>query len=167
MNVVIDALKKGENDENVIALIGELPPGPLEHLAFLDKWLRFEEYYEETDGEKLSKILVLDLGLNDDEIQIIVDDYIDKRKNAEQESWYEAHDKHTKDEEWSGPAGGADVTPEEVHQAAEQSGIAWDGDEAFMDFSEKITGVRHIDTMNSELRFKLIDALKHAVPQIN
>ena len=34
-----------------------------------------------------------------------------------------------------------------------------------IDFSEKITGVRHIDTMNSELRFKLIDALKQAVPQ--
>ena len=30
---------------------------------------------------------------------------------------------------------------------------------------EKITGVRHIDTMSSELRLKLIDALKHAVPQ--
>ena len=74
---------------------------------------------------------------------------------------------HTRDEEWSGPAGGADVPPEEVHQAAEQAGIAWDGDEAFMDFSEKITGFRHIDTMTSELRLKLIDALKHAVPQIN
>ena len=171
MDTVIDVLTKEETDENVIALIGELPPGMLEHQVFNDKWIRFDTYYfENEDGreqgdEKLFRLLRQDLGLNDIEMQIVLDDYINKRKSTEQDAWFETHDSHTRDEEWSGPAGGADVPPKAVHQAAEQAGIAWDGDENFMDFSEKITGIRHIDTMSTELRLKLIDALKHAVPQ--
>ena len=34
-----------KHDENVIALIGEFPPGMLEHQVFNDKWIRFDTYY--------------------------------------------------------------------------------------------------------------------------
>ena len=173
MDTVRDVLRSEETDENLIAMIDELPPGDLEHPVFNDKWVRLDLYFfEQGDGreqgdERLFRLLRQDLGLMDEDIEIVLNDYVNKRQNTEQDAWFEFYDSHTRDEEWSGPAGGADVPPEEVHQAAEQAGIAWDGDEAFMDFSEKITGFRHIDTMTSELRLKLIDALKHAVPQIN
>ena len=49
-----------------------------------------------------------------------------------------------------------EVTPEEVHRAADKVGMEWDDNEEFMNFSEKITGKRHIDDMNSKLRKKLI-----------
>lgn len=173
MDTVRDVLRSEETDENLIAMIDELPPGDLEHPVFNDKWVRLDLYFfEQGDGreqgdERLFRLLRQDLGLMDEDIEIVLNDYVNKRQNTEQDAWFEFYDSHTRDEEWSGPAGGADVPSEEVHQAAEQAGIAWDGDEAFMDFSEKITGFRHIDTMTSELRLKLIDALKHAVPQID
>ena len=53
-----------------------------------------------------------------------------------------------------------EVTPEQVHQAADKVGMEWDDNEEFMDFSEKITGERHIDDMSSTLREKLIDAIQ-------
>ncbi len=49
-----------------------------------------------------------------------------------------------------------EVTPEEVHRAAEKVGMEWDDNEEFMDFSEEVTGERHIDDMSSKLRKKLI-----------
>jgi hypothetical protein len=49
-----------------------------------------------------------------------------------------------------------EVAPEEVHRAADKVGMEWDDNEEFMDFSEKVTGERHIDDMSSKLRKKLI-----------
>ena len=49
-----------------------------------------------------------------------------------------------------------EVTPEEVHRAAEMVGMEWDNNEEFMDFSEEVTGEKHIDDMSSKLRKKLI-----------
>lgn len=52
------------------------------------------------------------------------------------------------------------ITPDQVHNAADTAGIPWDNDEAFMDFSERVTGIRHIDDMSPQLRKKLIDAIR-------
>jgi len=49
-----------------------------------------------------------------------------------------------------------EITPEEVHRAAEKVDMEWDENEEFMDFSEEVTGERHIDDMSSLLRKKLI-----------
>jgi hypothetical protein len=53
-----------------------------------------------------------------------------------------------------------DVTPAQVHKAADKAGMEWDDNKEFMDFSKKITGKRHIDDMSSELREKLIQAIQ-------
>ena len=58
------------------------------------------------------------------------------------------------------PTAPAEITPEQVHKAAKEAGIIWDDNKAFMDFSEGITGERHIDAMSSEQRGKLIDEIK-------
>ena len=48
------------------------------------------------------------------------------------------------------------ITPKEVHKAADSVGMKWDNNKKFMDFSEKVTGKRHIDDMTSKERKKLI-----------
>ena len=51
---------------------------------------------------------------------------------------------------------GEEVTPEEVHKAADSIGMEWDDNKEFMDFSKKVTGKKHIDDMTSQERKKLI-----------
>ena len=51
---------------------------------------------------------------------------------------------------------GEEVTPEEVHKAADSIGMEWDDNKEFMDFSKKVTGKEHIDDMTSQERKKLI-----------
>ena len=51
---------------------------------------------------------------------------------------------------------GEEVTPEEVHKAADSIGMEWDDNKEFMDFSKKVTGKEHIDDMTSKERKKLI-----------
>lgn len=60
----------------------------------------------------------------------------------------------------------SEVTPEQVHQAADKAGIEWDNNEEFMDFSEKITGKRHIDDMSSELRERLIKYINSPISKL-
>lgn len=41
------------------------------------------------------------------------------------------------------------MTPEKIHKLADRLSIKWDNNKEFMDWSEKITGKRHLDDMDS------------------
>ena len=56
----------------------------------------------------------------------------------------------------------AEVTPEDVHKAAEAVGMAWDDDADFMALSKKVTGQERIDDMTSEERASLISEIEKA-----
>ena len=44
------------------------------------------------------------------------------------------------------------MTPARIHTLADTLGVPWNDDKHFMDFSEEVTGKRHLDDMtNAEL----------------
>ena len=45
-----------------------------------------------------------------------------------------------------------EVTPKDVHDAADEAGIPWDNDKKFMKLSKEVTAKEHIDYMNSQER---------------
>ena len=51
------------------------------------------------------------------------------------------------------------MTPEDIHNLADNFGISWDNDPNFMDYSRRITGKRHLDDMNSSELEQLAGAL--------
>ena len=54
---------------------------------------------------------------------------------------------------------GAAWTPEKMHTLADSLGIPWNDDKHFMDFSEEVVGVRHLDDMSSKQLEALAGAL--------
>lgn len=44
---------------------------------------------------------------------------------------------------------GEDLTPDSIHDLADQRGVAWDNDEEFMAQSQRLTGKRHLDDMTT------------------
>jgi len=52
------------------------------------------------------------------------------------------------------------VTPEDVHKAADRAGVPWDNDKKFMDLSENVTGVRHLDDMRPDQLQSVISAVR-------
>ena len=51
---------------------------------------------------------------------------------------------------------------DEVHRAAELAGVEWDNNRDFMDMSERVTGKRHLDSMNEE-ELRLVAAFLEVV----
>lgn len=52
------------------------------------------------------------------------------------------------------------VTPAIIHKLADEKGIAWDNDVAFMDKSEELTSKRHLDKMSPEELGKVAEWIK-------
>ena len=54
-----------------------------------------------------------------------------------------------------------------IHKLADEKGIPWDNDQAFMDFTEEVTGERHLDDLSSEQLDKMAMAVarKDAAPK--
>ncbi len=52
------------------------------------------------------------------------------------------------------------MTADDVHEAADQAGIPWDDDPAFMDRCEQLTGKRHLDSMSEGERQEVVDDLR-------
>jgi hypothetical protein len=41
------------------------------------------------------------------------------------------------------------ITPQKIHQLADRKGMAWDNDAEFMQMTQKLTGKRHLDDLDS------------------
>ena len=48
---------------------------------------------------------------------------------------------------------------EEIHEAAEAKGIAWNNDPMFMDLTERVTGKRHLDKLTGPERARVMQAI--------
>ena len=52
------------------------------------------------------------------------------------------------------------ISVEDVHKRADELGIPWDDDAAFMSWTKKLTGKSHLDDMSSEDLSKVYAALE-------
>jgi len=59
---------------------------------------------------------------------------------------------------------GAVPTVENIHALADSKAIQWDSSPAFMDFTEQLTGKRHLDDLTPEQRTEVANALEEWAP---
>jgi predicted RNA methylase len=59
----------------------------------------------------------------------------------------------------------ATVTPEDVHQAADEKGIPWDNDPKFQQLTEEVTGKQHLDELSPDELTQMIEEIKTLPPE--
>ena len=52
------------------------------------------------------------------------------------------------------------ISVEDIHKRADESGIPWDDDAAFMSWAKELTGKSHLDDMSSENLSKVYASLE-------
>jgi hypothetical protein len=53
------------------------------------------------------------------------------------------------------------MTVENLHKIADRLGVKWDGDKEFMNWTQTLTGKRHLDDMSEQELMKVASALEN------